>query len=225
VSEQQVRNYVDTGLLPPAERAANGYRIFTDHHADALRTARTLAVGHGWQRTRAVLNAVHTGDLATALAIIDDSHAELARERTTITAAIQAFTEAATEPAPTARRPALIGQVAATIGVRTPVLRLWERRGLLRPRRDPVTGYRVFDPAEQRAAHLIAVLRRGNFGFGIIAAVIDTIRTNASINSALAELARRDQQVYSSSRQRLQASAALHAYLDQHHPATPQPEE
>jgi len=124
VSEQQIRNYVDTGVLPPAERAANGYRIFTDHHADALRTARILAVGHGWSRTHAVLNAVHTGDLPTALAIIDDSHAKLAGERATITAATQAFTKAASEPAPSARRSALIGQVAGTIGVRTPVLRL-----------------------------------------------------------------------------------------------------
>lgn len=217
VSEQQVRNYVDTGVLPPADRAANNYRVFTDQHADALETARALATGHNWQRTRAVLNAVHTGDIPGALAMIDESHAELAHERATIAAATRAFTEAADGPAPSTRRPALIGEVAHDIGVHTPVLRLWEQRGLLRPHRHPTTGYRVFDPAEQRAAHLVAVLRRGNFAFDIIDAVIDTLRTSGNMTRALAELARRTEQVTLASHLRLAGSAALHAYLGRHY--------
>jgi len=217
VSEQQVRNYVDAGILPPVTRAANNYRVFTDQHADALTTARALADGHGWPRTRAVLNAIHTGDIPAVLAMIDESHAELARERTTIAAATRAFTEVARDAAPPARRPALIGEVATEVGVHTPVLRLWEERGLLHPQRHPTTGYRIFDPAEQRAAHLIAVLRRGNFAFDIIDAVIDTIRTSGNITRALAELARRNQQVDDQSRRRLAGSAALHTYLAGHY--------
>jgi hypothetical protein len=50
VSAQQVRNYLDMGVLPPVERTANGYRAFTTHHADALITTRALAAGHGWRR-------------------------------------------------------------------------------------------------------------------------------------------------------------------------------
>jgi hypothetical protein len=34
ITEQQVRNYLAAGLLPPAERAANNYRVLTDHHAE-----------------------------------------------------------------------------------------------------------------------------------------------------------------------------------------------
>ena len=30
VSVQQVRNYVDQGVLPPVERLPSGYRVFTD---------------------------------------------------------------------------------------------------------------------------------------------------------------------------------------------------
>jgi DNA-binding transcriptional MerR regulator len=189
IGEQQVRNYLAAGLLPPARRGENNYRQFTDHHADALRTARDLAAGHGWARSRAILAAVHRGDLATALATVDDSHAELARERASIAAAALAFTRAASEPAPVARSQARIGHVAADVGVRPPVLRLWERRGLLRPRRDPATGYRLYDPAEQRAAHLVAVLRAGHFAFGIIDAVIAALRSSGSVTRALAELA------------------------------------
>lgn len=212
-TEQQVRNYLAAGLLPPAERAANNYRVFTDHHADALRTARALATGHGWPRARAILSAIHHGNLPAALAAVDDSHAELARERAAIAAATRAFTQAAGDPAPAVRRQARIGQVAADIGVRTPVLRLWERRGLLRPERDPTNGYRLYSPAEQRAAHLVAVLRAGGFAFPIIYAVIATMRTSGNLERALSELSRRDDQVHHLSLRRLQASAALHAYL------------
>jgi DNA-binding transcriptional MerR regulator len=219
ISEQQVRNYLTAGLLPPAGRAANNYRVLTDHHADALRTARALAAGHGWARARAILAAVHRGDVAMALSTIADSHGELAHERGSIAAATRAFTQVATGPAPSVRPRARIGQVAADIGVRTPVLRLWERRGLLRPHRDPATGYRVFPPAEQRTAHLIAVLRTGRFTFPIIDAVIAAMRSSGSVNRALAELSRRDEQVHHASRNRLRASAALHAYLAAYYPA------
>lgn len=153
--------------------------------------------------------------------MIDESHAELAHERATIAAATRAFTEAADTPAPTTRRPVLIGEVAAETGVHTPVLRLWEQRGLLRPQRHPSTGYRVFDPAEQRVAHLIAVLRRGNFAFDIIEAVIETLRTSGNMTRALRELSRRDEQVNEQSRQRLAASAALHTYLADHYQSAP----
>jgi DNA-binding transcriptional MerR regulator len=210
ITEQQVRNYLDAGLLPPAGRGPNNYRVLTDRHADALRTVRALAAGHGWDRTRTILTAVHRGDLAAALAAVDESHAELAREREAVAAAVTAFTALSTGPA---RRRARIGQVAADAGVRTPLLRLWERRGLLAPQRDPGTGYRTYDPTEQRAARLVAVLRAGGFPFPIIEAALATMRTHGSLDRALAELSRRDEQVRQRSRLRLAGSAALHGYL------------
>jgi len=211
ISEQQVRNYIDAGMLPPVERGANNYRVLTDQHADALRTVRALADGHGWARTRAILGAVHAGDLPAALAAVDRGHAELTRERDSVASAVRAFTDAAEAPAPTVRRAAVIGQVAADIGVRAPVLRLW------RPGRDPATRYRRFDPDEQRIAHLIAVLRRGGFDFAIIEGVVDALRAKGSTESALAELARRDRQVSDDSRRRLRASAAFAAYLEKYY--------
>jgi DNA-binding transcriptional MerR regulator len=97
------------------------------------------------------------------------------------------------------------------------VLRLWERRGLLRPQRNPTTGYRVYPPAEQRAAHLVAVLRAGGFAFPIIEAAIATLRSDGSVDRALAQLARRDEQVHQLGLRRLRGSAALHAYLAAYH--------
>ncbi|WP_033424747.1 MerR family transcriptional regulator [Actinomadura flavalba] len=98
ISVQQLRTYLDTGLLPPADRAANGYRVLTGEHAAALRLLRALAAGHGWPRTRAILAALYAGDPATALAHADASHAALDRERAEIQAVRAAVTAAAKTP-------------------------------------------------------------------------------------------------------------------------------
>lgn len=80
ISVQQVRNYVESGVLPPTARTASGYRVFTDDHAAALAVARRLAEGHGWTRARQIMRALHDGDLDTALAVLDAGHAEVRRE-------------------------------------------------------------------------------------------------------------------------------------------------
>ena len=37
-----VRRYAERGWLPPVTRAANGYRLFTQHHLDCLRVAKLI---------------------------------------------------------------------------------------------------------------------------------------------------------------------------------------
>lgn len=216
ISVQQVRNYVELGVLPPVRRTASGYRIFTAEHARALTVARRLAEGHGWSRTREIMAAVHRGDLPAALAALDGGHAELDRERAEIRRVLGAFeTVLASPPAvrPAPRHGARIGEVAALVGVRTSQLRLWEERELLRPGRTPGTNYRVYDEAELRAAQVIALLRRGAYPFEIIAAVLGELRTTGSAARVRAELGRREQELHTRSLRRLRGSAALHDYL------------
>ncbi|MEU5566974.1 MerR family transcriptional regulator [Micromonospora musae] len=221
ISVQQVRNYVDLGVLPPVSRTDSGYRIFTTEHARALAVARRMADGHGWARTREVMAAVHRGDVPTALALLDGGHAELDRERGDIRRALGAFETVVGAPAaavPAPRRAARIGEVAALVGVRTSQLRLWEDRGLLRPTRSPGAGYRVYDEAELRAAQVVALLRRGAYPFEIITAVLDELRTTGSPQRVRAELARRKQELHRRSLRRLRASAALYDYLREQEP-------
>ncbi|MEV4824045.1 MerR family transcriptional regulator [Micromonospora sp. NPDC049274] len=216
ISVQQVRNYVEEGVLPPVRRTASGYRIFTTAHARALTVARRLAEGHGWGRTREIMAAVHRGDVPAALAALDGGHAELDRERADIRRVLGAFETVlanppATRPAP--RRGVRIGEVAALVGVRTSQLRLWEARDLLRPGRAPGTNYRVYDETELRAAQVVALLRRGAYPFEIIEAVLGELRTTGSAQRVRAELARREQDLHARSLRRLRGSAALHDYL------------
>ncbi|MEV0225443.1 MerR family transcriptional regulator [Streptomyces sp. NPDC050704] len=98
ISTQQVRNYVETGILPPVERTDSGYRVFTTAHAEALTAAREMAAGHGWPTTGAVMRAVHGDDLETALAVLDASHAELHRERAELAEALHALDTILVDP-------------------------------------------------------------------------------------------------------------------------------
>ncbi|MDG4535855.1 MerR family transcriptional regulator [Streptomyces sp. AV19] len=213
ISVQQVRNYVETGLLPPVERTPAGYRVFTRAHADALVTARALAAGHGWPVARTVMRAVHAGELEAALAAIDAGHAELTRERAQLAAAREALAgrPAAVPDGP--RRPLRIGEAARTVGVRPPVLRLWEARGLLRPEREPATGYRIYGREELRTAHIVALLRRGHQPLAAIAPVLDALRATGSPDNVLGELAARERELHERSLRRLQSSTALYTYL------------
>lgn len=81
ISVQQVRNYEALGLLPPASRSKSGYRLYTQRHLAALKTARGLVGGYGWQRMPAIMRALHRGDLSAALATIDTRHGEQALKR------------------------------------------------------------------------------------------------------------------------------------------------
>ncbi|MFG2054562.1 MerR family transcriptional regulator [Micromonospora sp. NPDC048930] len=214
ISTQQVRNYLEAGVLPPADRTPSGYRVLTGRHVRALTVLRRMAEGHGWARTREVMAAVHRGELATALAALDAGHAELDRERAEIRRVLGAFETVVASPAvPAPRRGARIGEVADLVAVRTSQLRLWEERGLVRPTREPGTGYRVYDAAELRAAQVVALLRRGGYPFEIVAAVLAEMRTTGRPERVRTELARREQDLHRRSLRRLRASAALHDYL------------
>ncbi|WP_228979433.1 MerR family DNA-binding transcriptional regulator [Streptomyces sp. DH12] len=215
VSVQQLRNYVAAGVLPPVGRTAGGYRVYTGTHARALTAARDMAAGHGWATARAVMRAVHTGDLDAALAALDESHARLDRERGELAAVREALDTVLAHGAPPAPRRGLrIGQVAAAVGVRPPVLRLWEERGLLKPDRDPATGYRVYPVGEVRAAHVVALLRRGHHPLAAVRAVLDELRATGDPDRVRGELDERERDLRRRSLHRLRASAALHAYLE-----------
>ncbi len=63
ISVQQVRNYETSGFIPAAERSPSGYRRFTRQHHVALKTARALIIGYGWQMAQQIMQATHQGRL------------------------------------------------------------------------------------------------------------------------------------------------------------------
>jgi len=200
LSVQQVRNYEAGGFIPQAERSPSGYRLYTQKHLAALKTARILAGGYGWQRARAIMQSVHQGNLALALALVDERHAELATRRDRIeqtlaalrTLAVQSLRPAGTRHAQHLR----VGQAAKLVGVRVSALHFWEQQGLLHPVRDPTSRYRLYDEQQLHRLRVVVLLRDAAYDFSAIRLALDelaaghTERAIAAVERKHSELAR-----------------------------------
>ncbi|MFC9245636.1 TioE family transcriptional regulator [Streptomyces sp. NPDC057136] len=233
LSTQAIRNYEEAGILPAAGRTPHGYRTYTPLHARALRAFLALVPGHGHQTATSIMRAVNQGVVDEALRLIDESHAQLLEDRRTLQAVESALRDleptAAYEPDAVSGRDAVsgtgamsgtggmfIGPLAGKLGLRSATLRKWESAGLVRPRRDPRTGYRVYDEADVRDVRLAHQLRRGGYLLEQIAPLIAQVRAAGGLEPL--EAALRDWRGRLSARGRAMVAGAaeLEAYLREH---------
>ncbi|MFA3876967.1 TioE family transcriptional regulator [Streptomyces sp. MMCC 100] len=215
LSAQAVRNYEAAGILPAAARTASGYRAYTTLHAQALDAFLALVAGHGHGTAAAVLRGVNEGAVDEALRLIDESHAQLLDDRRTLQAVEDALRDLAPEAAGEVPGTAggFIGALAGELGIRPATLRKWERAGLVRPRRDPVTGYRRYDEADVRDARLAHQLRRGGYPLERIASVIAQVRSAGGLESLEPALREWRDRVSARGRAMVTGAAELETYL------------
>ncbi|MFD9069695.1 MerR family transcriptional regulator [Streptomyces lasiicapitis] len=227
VSTQLVRDYADAGILPPTPRTPSGYRRFAPVHGRALLAYRALARGFGPETARAVMRAVHAGDVPEALTLIDAAHAELHALREALRATGAALEAVASEEpgasrahgasaapaAPPPRAPLTVGEVAARVGVRASALRVWESAGLLAPARERGTGYRSYGVAVVRDARKITMLRQAGYPLPTIRPVLDGLRETGSSEALRAALAQRQTELTRRSRAMLEGAGLLHGYV------------
>ncbi|MER6953064.1 MULTISPECIES: MerR family transcriptional regulator [unclassified Streptomyces] len=217
LSTQQIRNYEDAGVLPPAERTASGYRTFTELHRQALLAYRALVQGYGPVPAARIMRTLHEGDTPAALALVDAAHAALHEERGALRATGEALEALRAEPAPPPHHGASlrIGEVARLLGVRTSALRVWEAAGLIDPPRERGTRYRLYGPADVRDARIVHSLRRGGHLFAQIGPVLTELRREGGSETALrSALEARAQTLTARTRAMLAGAGRLHAYLD-----------
>ncbi|MFE3034801.1 TioE family transcriptional regulator [Streptomyces canus] len=226
LSTQAVRNYEEAGVLPAAGRTPHGYRVYTPLHASALRAFLALLPGHGHRTATAIMRAVNEGAVEDAFRLVDESHAELLDDRRTLQAveralrdldpatvsetAVQTGSGAGSGPGPGVT---LIGPLAGRLGIRPATLRKWERAGLVRPHRDPLTGYRVYDEAAVRDARLTHQLRRGGHLLEQIAPLIAQVREAGGLEPLQDALRDWRSRLSARGRAMLAGAAELDAYL------------
>ena len=226
LSTQAVRNYEEAGILPAADRTPHGYRTYTQSHAAALRAFLALVPGHGHRTAAAIMRAVNQGAAEEAFRLVDESHAQLLDDRRTLQAVERALRdldpatvsgESAASGPGTVAGPAgrFIGPLAKDLGIRPATLRKWERAGLVRPRRDPQTGYRVYGEADVRDARMAHQLRRGGYLLEQIAPLIAQVRTAGGLEPLEAALRDWHGRLSARGRAMLAGAAELEAYLRQ----------
>jgi len=212
LSTQAVRNYEADGILPAAERSPHGYRTYTSLHARALRAFLALVPGHGHATAVSIMAAVNRGAVEEALRLVDESHAQLLEDRRTLQAVTAALRDL--EPVPQERGDLFVGPLSRKLGVRPATLRKWELAGLLRPERDPRTGYRVYSAADVRDAKLTHQLRRGGYLLERIAPLIEQVRSAGGVVPLESTLRDWHSRLSARGRAMLSGAAALDAYLD-----------
>lgn len=168
-SVQQVRDLEARGVIPPAPRAANGYREFSGEHVRTLRAYRNLAEAIGPVRARGALREVRSLPPDQAVALVSSFHTTLARERDDALAAQRALqmtrAEAGDEAVPTSEDTMTITELAGALGVRTSTLRFWEKAGLIVPERvtSRVGAARRYPLPAIREARITAALRAAGY--------------------------------------------------------------
>ncbi|MFB7267798.1 MerR family transcriptional regulator, partial [Streptomyces nojiriensis] len=85
--------------------------------------------------------------------------------------------------------------------------------GLVRPRRDPLTGYRVYDDADVRDARLAHQLRRGGHLLEQIAPLLAQVRTAGGLAPLESALTAWRARLSARGRALLAGAAELDAYL------------
>ncbi|SDT29221.1 MerR family transcriptional regulator [Microlunatus soli] len=214
-SVQQVRNLERDGVLPPAERSDNGYRIYHERHLQCALAYRGLAAGIGPVQAKRLLRAVHNGPAAAVLAMLDAAHARLDTERGDLALARHAAAQIGSEPIGDVR-PAddlTIAELADALGMRTSALRHWEAAGLLTAERDP-RGRRRFTPEQVRDARIVQQLRSAGYPIDAARATLEQLRTlHGSAAGLEAILADREESITRRSRSLLAGSAALSQIL------------
>lgn len=211
LSTQAIRNYEAAGILPGAERSMHGYRTYTPLHAQALRAFLALVPGHGHQTATSIMQAVNRDATEDALRLIDESHAQLLDDRRTLQAVEAALRDLG--PVPQTGGDTFVGPLARRLGLRPATLRKWERAGLVHPRRDPRTGYRVYSAADVRDALFAHQLRRGGYRLPQIAPLIAQVRSAGGVAPLASTLRDWHARLSARSRAMLTGAAALDSYL------------
>ncbi|MFD9335495.1 TioE family transcriptional regulator [Streptomyces sp. NPDC060028] len=225
LSTQAIRNYEEAGILPAADRTPHGYRTYTPLHARALGAFLALVPGHTHQTAASIMRAVNRDAVEEAFRLIDESHAQLRDDRRTLRAvesalgALAPTTAGEPDAGVSGRDGTFIGPLAGELGIRPATLRKWEHAGLVSPRRDPLTGYRVYDEADVRDARLAHQLRRGGYLLEQIAPLIAQVRAAGGLEPLQAALSDWQDRLSARGRAMLAGAAELEAYLRERGPA------
>ncbi|MDT0379596.1 MerR family transcriptional regulator [Streptomyces sp. DSM 42041] len=196
-SPQQVRDLERLGVIAPASRAANGYRLFAEHHVRDLRAYRDLATAVGPVPARRALREIRSLPVDRAAALVSSFHLALARERDDALAAQEALllirAEGSTDAEPAAGDAMTIRELAVALGVPASTLRFWEKAELLTPERVGTRAgtARRYPVPVVREARIVAALRAAGYGVPEVRQTMHAIRKLREVEDPLTALAAR----------------------------------
>ncbi len=188
---QHLRNLERDGVVPVAARTSSGHRSWGELHVLSAVAYRELTAGVGPTPAKELLRALYRQPPAVFLALLDNAHTDLARERRTLRLAREAVAAIAAE-ALAAPRPSdamTISELAGALGTTPATLRHWEAEQLLAPQRAGRGHIRTYSPVQVRDARVIHQLRTAGYRIPQLRPVLRTLlnpqNTDATLESGL----------------------------------------
>ncbi|CAH0122380.1 hypothetical protein PAE9249_04930 [Paenibacillus sp. CECT 9249] len=187
-----VRLYEELGLIPKAERKANGYRVFTDFHVEQLKFARTalkVEVLQNGLRKQAfdIIKTSSAGNFDQAIHLTERYYQQIKREQRNAEEAI-AITEKLLSGENQELSNAILTrkETADLLQISIDALRNWEMNGLLIVKRKQ-NGYRVYSDDEIRRLKIIRSLRCANYSLAAILRMLNALSSDpkADIREAI----------------------------------------
>ncbi|WP_255374012.1 MerR family transcriptional regulator [Cohnella sp. OV330] len=160
LSANTLRNYEAKGLIPPAARSANGYRIYTQQHEAYLACIQAMTPAFGMEVTSEVLHRIGRNELDDALWVVRDREVMLHREKASLDQLVEelrAYAEGSRVY--DANQRFSIHEVSIRSGAPKSAIRYWEKSGLFTTERDPDNEYRLFNETHLFKIKMIQVLQ------------------------------------------------------------------
>ena len=182
VHPNTVRLYETLGLIPPADRQPNGYRVFCDFHLEQFRLAqlglRVEVLQNGLRKQVIVMiKTAARGQLQEATRLNEEYLQRIWREQRHAEAAMQSA-EQLLKSSPAPQETCLTRrQAAAVLGVSIDALRNWEMNGLLKIKRR-ANGYRVYAGPDMQRLAIIRSLRCANYSLAAILRMMAALERN-----------------------------------------------
>ncbi|WP_068775046.1 MerR family transcriptional regulator [Paenibacillus sp. FJAT-26967] len=155
-----LRNYETKGLIPPAERSVNGYRMYTELHEAYLACIQALAPAFGMEVTTEVMHSLQKNELDDALWIIREREVMLHREKASLDQLVRELNLYTNENQTyDLNQRFRIHEVSRRTGIPKSAIRYWEKCGLFTAERDPDNEYRLYNEGHLLKIKMIQVLQ------------------------------------------------------------------
>lgn len=180
ISTSTLRHYESWGIVPPAARKKNGYRIYTEKHVAYFECIRAMYTGFGMGFVRKIMPLVQQQKFTQVLWLVNEKQAELDKERKKTEKVIEVLEVKAPDKIPVRKHKDsyTIKEVSETIDVPTTTIRHWENEGLIEPHRDEENGYRKYTKADMGKLLVIRTLRAAYFSIDVIREMIKEFDQN-----------------------------------------------
>nr|WP_245596182.1 MerR family DNA-binding transcriptional regulator [Paenibacillus taiwanensis] len=160
ISTSTIRNYEAKGLIPPAERSANGYRIYTNKHAAYLSCIRAMIPAFGMEVTSEVIRCLQQDKPQDALWIIREKEVALYKEKQKLERLIQDIRIYNIEnKSPYAESTFSMNEASELTQASKSAIRYWDEAGYVRADRNPNNRYRQYSGSHLLKIRLIQMLQ------------------------------------------------------------------